>query len=161
VTFPTTTPPRRSPDGGVIAHEPGRRDSEQPTATRAPTVPTIELAPTREPYPLLVAPATVGSGEEVSIVAYQRRDLCGSIELRLDGRRLDHRVTATIEAPQPDWDSVLLTVRIPAMSGRDAHELELVGPVPGRGRGGPRCGDREQRWGRIATASVVVEPPAG
>jgi hypothetical protein len=142
----------------IIAQD-GGDDAAPPGAVSATTQPARAAVP--EPYPLLAAPATAGPGEVVSIVAYRHRGLCGHIELRLDGVRLDHRVTATIEAPHPDWDTVLLTVRIPAASSPDVHRLELAGPVPGRGRGGPRCGDGEQRWGPIATTTLEVSTPAG
>lgn len=137
--------------------------ADQPAvAAPAPTSPSPPGAttppPRRSPDPLLVAPATVEPGETVSIVAYRPRGLCGGIELRWDGVRLDHHVTAIIEAPHPQWNSVLLTVRIPAASPAPDHQLELIGPVPGAGRGGVRCGDRDQRVGRIATASVTVAP---
>lgn len=143
-----------------IGHNSGD-DSERPAAVSTTSRSAVEAAPTPAPYPLLIAPATAQPGEVVSVVAYRRRGLCADIELRLDGVRLDQRVTASIEAAHANWNSVLLTVRIPAASRQDTHELELVGAVPGRGRGGPRCGDREQRWGRIAIAPLVVGSPPG
>lgn len=132
------------------------RDGAPPEPASATTEPAIQLAPQRNPYPLLIAPATARAGEAVSVAAYRRRDLCGEIELRLDGVRLEHQVTDTIEASYPGWNTVLLTVSLPATGPPGEQELELFGPVPGAGRGGPRCGDREQRHGRIATASIVV-----
>jgi hypothetical protein len=123
-----------------VASDPGAR----PTATTVAT-----------PEPLLIAPGQARPGEVLTLVAYQRRGLCGGVELLFDGAPVDHQVTATIDAPHPEWNAVILTLPVASAVAAGPHELALFGPMPG-GRGGLLCADQAQHRARIAAASVVV-----
>jgi hypothetical protein len=128
-------------------------DEASPAAPPAPVGPAAVR--TSAAPPRLLAPRAAAPGEQITVLAYRDRRLCGAAELRLDGTPVSYRLAGYVGSPNPDRMAMFLSVRVPRSATPGHHEIELYGPVPG-GRGGPLCADVREHQAELATTSITV-----
>ncbi|WP_328468588.1 hypothetical protein OHA21_52180 [Actinoplanes sp. NBC_00393] len=78
-----------------------------------------------------VTPGTASAGEQIPLFAYRPRTHQGPLEIRFDGRTLEHRLTRYAAFTVPDVTELFLTVRIPATAAAGRHQLQLHLPSAG------------------------------
>jgi hypothetical protein len=105
--------------------------------------------------PRLLVPQTASPGEQITVLAYRNRRLCGAAELRLDGTPVSYRLAGYVDSPNPDRMEMFLSVEVPRSVTPGNHEIELYGPVPG-GRSGPLCAFVREHQAELATTSITV-----
>jgi hypothetical protein len=132
----------------------GASPAASPAAVQPATVRT-SVAP-----PRLLAPQAASPGEQITVLAYRNRRLCGAAQLRLDGTPVSYRLAGYVGSPNPDRVEMFLTVEVPRSAKPGNHEIELYGPVPG-GRNGPVCADVRERQAKLATTSITVASRPG
>jgi hypothetical protein len=115
----------------------------------------------RPTYRSLVVPASVRPGQTMTVVGYQRRGVCEATTLvYLDLQPVGHEVLAVVDAALPDWDGIVLSVRVPTDITAGVHVVSLIGALPRPDRGADICTDTPQHTGTLASALFSVEPPS-
>jgi hypothetical protein len=145
----------------VIVARPGQAPTV-PAETSATSAPaphaTSGTAAPRPSSRTMVVPGSARPGETVTLVGYQRRGVCDATAVYLGARLLAHERIAVVDSALPDWDAVVLAVRLPVDVTPGSHLVTLVGALPGPGRGAGTCTDARQRSSVIATALLVIAP---
>jgi hypothetical protein len=134
------------------------RVSIEPSSDDGPPVIPFFAAPARTASPPgLIAPATARPGEQITVVGYRDRDLCGPTELRFDGYPVVHQIQATARPRSPDSLDVLMVMEVPAAAGPGTHHIQLWGPVRGGDYG--VCGDIPVHQAQLDTIDIEISSP--
>ena len=132
-----------------------------PPAPRRPA-PPAGVSPTAAPArsidtPRFVVPLIASPGEQIAVVAFRDRGMCGPTTLHLDGAVIPHHVRAIAPPSVAGFVELYLTVAIPTTASPGSHRLELQGPVAGP-RAGVFCGDASEHQGSLAEAEILLIP---
>ena len=111
-------------------------------------------SPSAQARPRLVAPAQAHPGEQLTVMAYRNRRLCGPAQLRLDGSAARHAVVRELGPVGADWTALIMTVDIPRPVRLGQHVIQLHGPMAG-GRG-PVCAEGPEHQGQIAETAIAI-----
>lgn len=131
----------------------GARVTPSPPVEAAPAGATA--AAQSAPLPQLFVPAVAAAGERLTVLASRDGRLCGPAELRFDGAAVPYRVIRYASPGSDSYPRIFMSLDVPPTARRGTHSIELIGPV--QGSGGTLCGDRPERQGRIAQASILIE----
>jgi hypothetical protein len=104
-------------------------------------------------------PASAEPGQTLTMIGYQRRGSCSDTTVYVDLRPVGHQVVAVVNNALPDWDGVVLSVRLPDDVTPGPHVVTLMGALPGRGRSGELdpCADESVHTGVVASALLNVQ----
>jgi hypothetical protein len=131
-----------------------RASIEPKSSDDGPPVIPFFAAPVKTASPALIAPATARPGQEITVVGFRDRDLCGPTELRFDGYPVTHEIQATARPRSPDSVDVLMVMEVPATTAPGTHHIQLWGPVRGGDYG--VCGDVPVHQAQLDTVEIEI-----
>jgi hypothetical protein len=140
----------------VATHNSGRVNpsATQPAGQASP--PTTHRPEALASAPLL-APTVARPGAPIYLIGTRRSGMCGTEELRFDGRHAGHRELAIVTGANNTTQLIVMTMAVPATARPGRHEITLYGPLPATH--GPICGDRPEHQGRIANQYIRIIDP--